>query len=137
MVAADPDAKFILTQRNADTWYESVKSTVIKANAHPLLPVLTLLGPDFVRKWKPLVAKMAKGFFRGSFEKNGKQVFWDHYDKIRCLVPRDRFLGYKVGEVWDGLYKFLGDNILKEPFLNLNETATFHVPMEVMRRRRL
>ena len=136
LIAAYPDAKIVLTLRNVDSWYESVNATVVKSMSNPQLALLALLDPASVGKWKPMLEKMVKWFFDGNLEKNGKQVFRDHYDEIRRLVPKDRLLEYKVGEGWDRLCEFLGDDVPNEPFPNVNETAVFHDRMRAMTRRR-
>lgn len=112
-------------------------TTVVEANKHPLLPLLCYLDPVFVAKWKPMTTRMKDGFFGGSVKENGKQAFLDHYDEIRRLVPKENLLEYKVGEGWESLCKFLGDEVPKEPFPNINETSTFHDRMALMRRKRL
>ncbi|MCJ1357618.1 MAG: hypothetical protein MMC33_007614 [Icmadophila ericetorum] len=137
LIAAYPDAKVILTLRDVDKWHDSVMTTVVEANKHPLLPLLCYLDPVFVGKWKPMTTKMKNGFFRGSVKDNGKQIFLDHYEEIRRLVPKENLLEYKVGEGWDRLCEFLGDETPKESFPNINETSTFHDRMALMRRKRL
>lgn len=50
-----------------------------------------------------------------------KEVFVQHYDQIRALVPKERLLEYRVQEGWEPLCKFLGKDIPAAEFPRGNE----------------
>ncbi|KAL1613981.1 hypothetical protein SLS54_010129 [Diplodia seriata] len=58
-------------------------------------------------QYYPMLHKFWTNFFRGSFEKNGKQVFNEYYAEMRALVPPERLLEYHISEGWGPLCEFL------------------------------
>ena len=136
LIAAYPDAKVVLSLRDIDSWYDSVMATVNEATKSPLNLLLGVIDQAFMGRWGPMLGRMIQGTFGGDLEKNGRKAFQVHYDEIRRLVPEENLLEYKLGEGWDRLCKFLGTEIPKQPFPHINETASFHDRLAVMRKRR-
>lgn len=71
------------------------------------------------------VIKLWKEMFQGSFTDNGREVFHQHYDMVRTLVPKENLLEYSVKEGWNPLCEFLGVPIPDEPFPRLNDSEAF------------
>ena len=68
----------------------------------------------FVAQWdwgaglyQPMLHKFWSTFFKGDFNKYGKQVFNDYYAELRALVPPENLLEYKMGQGWEPLCEFL------------------------------
>ena len=137
LIAAYPDAKIVLTNRNIDSWHKSIMSTVAKAAGHPMLSVLAFVDKSFFAKWVPMIGKMTDGYFGGDYGLHGKKVFAMHYEEIRRAAPANRLLEWKVCEGWDNLCKFLECPIPEEQFPNINETADFHERLSLLRRQRI
>lgn len=72
----------------------------------------------------PMLNKFFETFFRGDFPNKGKQVYQDHVDEIRRLVPPERLLEYSIGD-WAPLCEFLGEEIPDTPFPRGNDMADF------------
>ena len=53
------------------------------------------------------------------------------HDEVRQMVPADRLLEYKLGEGWERLCAFLGEDVPNHPFPRVNENAEFMERMEV------
>jgi len=54
-----------------------------------------------------------------------RKVFLDHYQHVRDITPKERFLEYRVQEGWEPLCKFLGHEAPDEPFPRINEQKDF------------
>lgn len=59
------------------------------------------------------------------FKKNGRQVYKDHCEMARSLVPPENLLEYHVQDGWEPLCKFLGQPIPDVPIPNSNEKDVF------------
>lgn len=57
----------------------------------------------------PMLNKFFETFFRGDFPNKGKQVYKDHVEEIRRLVPPENLLEYKISDGWAPLCEFLGE----------------------------
>jgi len=131
LIATFPEAKVILTERDPESWYDSVARTIypmfgsrtdpraIRARATvPGLDVMT----DFTRRliWDG-------PFFGGRFEDRDHAiaVFEAHNAAVRKEVPADRLLvcGADVG--WSTLCEFLGVPVPDEPYPHLNDPDGF------------
>lgn len=120
-----PDAKIILTVRSADSWYNSVKSSIWESKQHL----------DEVAKSNKRMAEMKEmidtivldGDFKtdsGEFkdEERIKRKFNEHNEWVKSFVPQDRLLVMELGEGWEKLCPFLGKPIPDEPYPRLNST---------------
>jgi hypothetical protein len=73
----------------------------------------------------PMLNKFFETFFRGDFPNQGKQVYKDHVEEVRSLVPSDRLLEYKITDGWGPLCEFLGEEVPDTPFPSGNDMANF------------
>jgi hypothetical protein len=81
---------------------------------------------------------MWKALFLGSFEKNGKSIYLEHYAEMKRLVPKERLLEYEVGkDGWEPLCEFLGVPVPEGAFPRVNETKAFGDRIEVMMKLRM
>ncbi|KAL0263744.1 hypothetical protein SLS55_002726 [Diplodia seriata] len=106
LMEAYPDAKVLLTTRDVDSWYQSTLGTVNWRANDPELRMLAKWDWG-ASQYYPMLHKFWTNFFRGSFEKNGKQVFNEYYAEMRALVPPERLLEYHISEGWGPLCEFL------------------------------
>lgn len=67
--------------------------------------------------------------FEGDFENKGKQVFTQHYNLVRQIVPSDRLLEYDVSHGWEPLCKFLGEEIPDRRFPYTNSSDDFQTSL--------
>ncbi|PGH09896.1 hypothetical protein AJ80_07606 [Polytolypa hystricis UAMH7299] len=145
LVQTYPEAKVILNTRDIDQWFTSASKTVAWALSNlekklnnpqeatcnndnnnnnnnnndnqPKDPQLALVREMQLRAWNILV--------RGDFSSNGKQIFQEHYDMVRALVPAEKRLEYDVRQGWGPLCAFLGCPVPDEPFPELNSSKVF------------
>ncbi|KAI8882065.1 hypothetical protein K501DRAFT_334253 [Backusella circina FSU 941] len=115
-----PDAKVILTVRDPESWYTSVKKASdilqdpknISHHERPL-EVLKLLGAFTLRPTSPLFGKLDD-------KESGMAAFTKHNQEVIDFVPKENLLVMELGEGWERLCEFLGKPIPDVPFPNLN-----------------
>lgn len=140
LIAAYPHAKIILTERSPDTWHKSVTDTILRTFTPPPPLVSLLRALDPAPRINPRLGQlMFDGVFGGldRFATHGKETYVQMHDEVRRLVPEHRRLDYRLGEGWERLCDFLGEDVPAGEFPRVNETAEFAERMEVMKRHAL
>jgi Sulfotransferase domain len=126
-----PDAKIILTVRDADGWYDSVHNTIFRmfgdgppdervTEARRIVPGLDVFTAFHRRMiWD--------GFFGGRFadRRYAIRVFEEHNAAVLRDAPADRLLTISAGAGWAPLCDFLGTPVPDEPYPHLNDPAQF------------
>lgn len=118
-----PDARVILTVRDADRWYESVSRTIYQVRR--TLPRWLPRMRRFLRMVDRLIWD---GFFQGRFEDKDYAIaaFQRHNEEVRRVVPPERLLVFEVKEGWGPLCEFLGVPVPEgKPFPRLNDAEDF------------
>ena len=128
-----PDAKVILSVRDPERWYESVRNTIYELSVivprHPiyrigytLVRLFVLRGPGNIDLADEIIWQ---GTFDGRFEDENHaiEVFECHNAEVQQRVPENRLLVYDVKSGWGPLCEFLGVEEPDEPFPRTNDTA--------------
>ncbi|KAL8707454.1 MAG: hypothetical protein Q9225_007751 [Loekoesia sp. 1 TL-2023] len=129
LIKAYPEAKVVLTDRNVDSWYDSILQTLYPYNVGLLASFHLWINWVFrtrARWVRPMFAKIWHETYKGDFIKHGKSAFREHYAKIRELVPEDRLLIYHVSDGWGPLCKFLDVPKPEQPFPKGNDLDVFY-----------
>lgn len=92
----------VLVERNVDTWYKSFDEAVLNSLWGRTADFMVgILEPLLGSRAGVANRKMVTGFFGvddpGSIRKNAKEVYTQHYQRIRSIVPKERLLGEVVG----------------------------------------
>jgi hypothetical protein len=127
LAEAFPEAKVVLTVRDADGWYESMRTTIVDAfqrfpNRY-IVKYLPRVGAPFkVMNPSPLKASVMDRF-------DDKPAiiaqFEAHTEEVKRTIPPERLLVFDVKQGWDPLCRFLGVPIPEEPFPRLNDAKQF------------
>ena len=125
LIAAYPDAKVILTNREIESWYISCIGTIRRSMTSKLLYLIGFFDIDVMGKWTPMTRLLFKAVFDDDFEKNGRRAFREQYASVRALVPKDKLLEFQIGEGWDRLCDFLEVPVPNVVYPNTNEAAAF------------
>jgi hypothetical protein len=124
LVERYPDAKVLLSLRDADRWYESVMNTI-----HPaMMRELPSDAPASLRDFRAMVYTLiVERTFGGRLEDraHAKRVFEEHNQAVIDAVPASRLLVYRPGDGWAPLCRFLGVPVPDEDFPHLNDTAWY------------
>lgn len=118
-----PDAKVILTARDAEAWYKSATDTIY-AVSRASSPVVTFLIPK-VRKIMTMINRLVwEGVFDGRFEDKDHaiKIYNDNIAEVMQHVPSDRLLVHSSKEGWEPLCAFLDKPIPNEAYPHSNET---------------
>ena len=119
-----PDAKFILTLRDFDTWYKSTANTIYK--------VPNILPDWFERVVYPIrmfivmqVNLIWVGLFKNNFSdrESTKLIYYEHIECVKKIIPTEKLLIYNVKEGWGPLCEFLDVEVPGIPFPKVNDTA--------------
>ena len=125
LVAAYPDAKVLLTDRDPARWWDS------HTRMFELSDELDRELTDEQRQWaeesgfarmQTALATVVYATFDGRvFDKaHCLRVFEQHHERVRRAVPAERLLVYRVQEGWEPLCRFLGVDVPDEPFPRVN-----------------
>lgn len=128
-----PGATVILTVRDPERWYESTRNTIYEIQRmmeSPSYAMAALLIPRMrrMRRAARIVGDLAwRDLFGGRFEdrEHAIAVFERCNEEVKRRVPDGRLLVYEVREGWGPLCEFLGVEVPKKPFPNLNDTEEF------------
>jgi hypothetical protein len=128
-----PDAKVILSVRDPERWYESVRNTIYELSVviprHPIYRIGYKLVSFFVFRGSGNVDLadeiIWQGTFDGTFEDkhHAIEVFERHNAEVQHRVPKDRLLVYDVKAGWGPLCEFLGVEEPEEPFPRTNDAV--------------
>jgi len=107
-----PDAKVLLSVRDAEGWFESVSSTLFS----PAFREGATRGP---------MAELNKYFTRGIDDRLGDREFmvdyFNHWNQtVIDTVPPDRLLVFSARDGWEPLCRFLGVPVPDAPYPRVN-----------------
>ncbi|GME27573.1 hypothetical protein GTA08_BOTSDO03742 [Neofusicoccum parvum] len=131
LIEAYPDAKVVLTVRDsADAFWKSNMETIYAygyswhAYRGPLVAFYRWLqGP------RPLRLQMVGRCWHDAgyleFPEKGRQMYHEHNEMIRQLVPPEKLLVYNLKEGWEPLCGFLGEEVPEGPFPRVNDMEAF------------
>lgn len=135
-----PNAKFIHTQRDSESWYASVRETIYRGKPKDAKDIIRLmwnmLRSSDMRKVAPVFQFNDKliwdGQFKGQFEDKATaiKIYEAHFERIKATIPADKLLVFKVQDGWKPLCEFLGLPIPQSPFPNTHQRNNFNQKMD-------
>ncbi|MFP3968529.1 sulfotransferase [Actinomadura fulvescens] len=134
LVERYPEAKVVLTVREPEQWYDSVRHTI---SDNDLKPPAGQAEPHLAAMLEVIQELVHKGLFKGrlSDAEYAMDVFNQHNAQVRSAVPPDRLLEYRVTDGWGPLCDFLGVPVPDAPFPRRNDRKQFAEFMRAGRRR--
>ena len=116
-----PDARFVLTVREPEKWYESFTGTI-----HRLLSTIEE-APEEVRPFlemgKDVTSK--SGICAGMTKEELIDAFNAHCHAVKEAISSERLLVYEVKDGWGPLCEFLEKPVPVEPFPKTNSREEF------------
>ncbi|KAK7002189.1 P-loop containing nucleoside triphosphate hydrolase protein [Favolaschia claudopus] len=126
LIAAYPEAKVVLTNRDPAKWWQSYSQSLQQVFLSKRVSLAGVFDQQHFGKvinFAQTCVTTILGVRAGYAEKQKSMArFVEHYDSVRELVPKERLLEYEVGEGWDRLCAFLGDEVPDTPFPRVNDT---------------
>ncbi|KAJ6444599.1 acyl coA binding protein domain-containing protein [Purpureocillium lavendulum] len=122
LMAYYPDARVVLNRRkDVDAWYASMRRTCLQVFGWPMW-VMSWFDTELCWLWWNFWEVML-GYYCGDFERYGKQVAVEHYEKLeRSLAQQKRdYLEWTVEDGWEPLCRFLGKPVPGMPFPDGNK----------------
>lgn len=112
-----PEAKVILTLRDANAWYESTQATIFREENHA--------GAG--AEWLAMFEKLTRNKFGGDLHTREHviAVYEAHNNEVARTIPPDRLLVYEPGQGWEPLCRFLGVPEPDAPYPKVNSTEEF------------
>jgi hypothetical protein len=118
-----PDAKVLLTVRDAEKWYDSINNTIFEIIRIKDDPATLAIG------------LIRDRVFGGNIEDRDHVIatYEKNIADVQAAFGPDRLLAYELGSGWDPLCNFLGLPAPDEAFPRVNSTAEFQRFIEGMR----
>jgi hypothetical protein len=130
-----PDAKVLLSVRDADSWVRSMDNTITQifygdTLMHHLARAQYHVDPNY-KAWIDLLTDMnfgeERGVWAGTNGEAGRMAEamerWNR--EVQEIVPADRLLVWNPKEGWDPLCEFLEIPVPEQPLPNVNDTENF------------
>ncbi len=124
LVERYPDAKVLLSLRDADRWYDSVMNTIYEVMTQGPLEH----APETLHDFQGMVYDL---IFERTFEgrlkdrAHAKRIFEEHNQTVIDEIPASRLLVYQPGDGWEPICRFLDVPVPDEGFPHLNDTAWY------------
>ena len=115
---AYPDAKVILTERDADEWFDSTQATIFAR-----MPTEPGAPDGFPRMLGKVICELFD--YRMHDRDHCISVFKAHNAKVREVIPAERLLVYEVAQGWAPLCDFLGLPVPADAMPKVNSRAEF------------
>lgn len=119
-----PEAQVILTRRDPERWYESVRNTIYPTLTEPL--------PEDAPPWAEVHRRMTRRIiledtFHGRFEDPDYAIaqYHAHNQAVIDTVSASRLLIFDPTAGWEPLCEFLGVQVPPHPYPQMNSTAEF------------
>ena len=144
LIAAYPEAKVVLVERDVDRWYKSFSETVINGVANPFIPLICLVDKVYIGQMSAQTDLIAKHIFHiqeprvrygilnnpeffAQWREKAKDVYIEHNEKIKRITPKERLLVFKLDEGWEPLCNFLGRPVPDVPFPRGKRPPSCHI----------
>ncbi len=119
LAAHYPDAKILLTRRDANGWFDSAMATIFPGLVDPD----RLAKSDHLRMASKIVYRNT---FGSDFEREHcMDIYERHNQQVIDSVPKDRLLTYDVGSGWTPLCEFLDVPVPDQGYPHTNTSKDF------------
>jgi hypothetical protein len=134
LAEAYPEAKVLLSVRDAEAWERSMRQTVWAVrNGESLIRLLASAQAHVDPKWRGFLGMIDRLLWRedGTFAAGHDEpaqlieAMERHSDEVRAAIPSERLLVWSVSEGWEPLCEFLEVPVPAEPLPRLNDTQAF------------
>ncbi|HET7093057.1 MAG TPA: sulfotransferase, partial [Thermomicrobiales bacterium] len=140
LVAAYPEAKVILSVRDPERWYDSVRETIWPRSSveggreagFDMPPEYAELRRRVVDLLEPIIWQ---GTFGGRFRDRAAtiDVFRRHNAAVQAAIPVERLLVFEANQGWEPLCRFLDAPVPDEPYPHVNDRDAFKARREARR----
>lgn len=143
LVAAYPEARVVLVERDVERWYESFVKTVTRGTDSPIVPFVTRIDRVFMAPMVRIMDLSTKYHFNVTAKRESwwcvqnpaffeewrckaKAAYLAHNAYVKRVTPPERLLLFKPEQGWGPLCEFLGKPVPECSFPNLNDTEALN-----------
>ncbi len=138
-MAAYPEAKVILSERDPEAWYASIMKTIYPSSVAMRDQVQNSDDPDplWQRRSEMVFELIWDGLFDGRLDDKDHviSVYLAHNQQVKDEVPADKLLVFNSAEGWAPLCEFLEVPVPDEPYPKTNTSEDFARMMAANRAR--
>jgi hypothetical protein len=129
-----PEAKVLLSVRDAAPWERSMRQTVWSVrHGESLIRLLSSAQACIDPRWAGFLNMIdrllweGRGTFAGGAENSEDMIatMRRHNEEVRAAIPAERLLVWSVEEGWEPLCEFLEVPVPQEPFPRVNDRREF------------
>lgn len=108
LMHAYPEAKVILTVRDPDRWHRSIMTTFYQARRGFVVRITRAI-PVLHQFLTAMDIALWQGIFQDRLEDkhHATQIFKNHIEEVKRVVPADRLLIFEARQGWEPLCSFL------------------------------
>ncbi len=130
-----PKSKVILSLRDAESWYDSVSSTIYSFDPGVALKLKMVCSMPFSATARNLFKTIMlnnesiwKRHFAGRFEEREYAIerYHTHIDDVKRNIASDRLLLHRAEDGWEPICAFLDKEVPSSPYPNANAQEDFH-----------
>jgi hypothetical protein len=123
LAARYPGAKVILSRRDPERWYESMRETILASMAQMGLAAAPIPQDHPMRFGGVIIPQQTFAF---DFSRdNVIAAFERHNAEVMRTIPAERLLVFEAAQGWEPLCAFLGVPVPAEPFPRTNSREEF------------
>lgn len=128
LIAAYPEAKVILVERDYDKWHSSIFDSLMpvvwgRVTTFSVCYIEPLLGSVMGQATRKLILGLFSARTPDEARANARETYLNHGRRIRELVPPENLLVYRLGDGWEPICEFLGKDVPDQEFPWLNEAT--------------
>jgi hypothetical protein len=125
-----PEAKVVLSIRDANSWYASMEATILTQRSQD-----AVAGTPLIAMLQRMFAYLAK---RGGPSQpivpgappppREAMIAWfnAHNARVRSMITAERLLEFEATQGWEPLCRFLGVGVPNESYPRVNDSQEFH-----------
>jgi hypothetical protein len=121
LIKAYPQAKFVLTERDAESWADSFTPTIYQLLAE------RAQAPVEMKSWLDMALEVIHktGIPLGLNRHELMTAYKAHNESVKNTIPAKQLLVYEISQGWEPLCEFLGKVVPNEPFPRTNGQNEF------------
>ncbi|OJD34205.1 nad dependent epimerase [Diplodia corticola] len=117
LYAAYPDAKFILTDRDPDSWLRSMHNTAFACVKSPMIRVLGWLDWKLMKPFWDISVNLTNHWCGQPDDSKSRRLYCEHVEHVKATIPPEQLLYLRLedGITWEKICPFLGLPIPDKP----------------------
>ena len=137
LLEAYPDAKVILTYRDADSWLQSMQRTIFHFLQWRMWHIWRIVDYNETRPMLVMLETAFGIFCNNDYGESCRQAYLDHNALVKETIPKEQLLEFSLGQEWEPLCRFLDVPVPEIVYPHKNTTDNFRKVTEEERSKSL